>query len=133
MLVRFFAHNEYSNLFDILTTGRLNKWLIYLKPWAKHFYSILFGLGLGYNYNTVYSSHSFYVGYLSKLGIVGVLVVLYFIYLIIFNKNDSNFKLKYLGVLLLLLIFCVEDLSYNTFNFIPFIIASIPCVTKKDF
>ena len=125
MLERFLGDGTYSNVFDIITTGRLDKWLIYLKPWAKHFYSVVFGLGLCFDYNTVYSSHSLFVGYLSKMGIVGIVSILAFVYLIVFNKNKCNFKLKYLPIIMALLICFVEDMSYNTFVFVPFIIGIV--------
>lgn len=118
---RFFINHQYPNIIDTLTTGRLEKWLIYLKPWSKHLYSILFGLGLGFDFNTPYSSHSFYVGYLAKLGIVGLTLLLGFMYIILF-KNKTKIKLKYFPIIIVLLICVVEDMSYNTFNFVPFII-----------
>ncbi|MBQ8522410.1 MAG: hypothetical protein IJ458_01955 [Clostridia bacterium] len=126
MFERFVTNKDgYTNIFDIATTGRLDKWLIYLTPWIKHFYSIPFGLGLGFNYNTPYSSHSFYIGYISKIGIVGFILLSIFIYLIVFHKNKSNLKFKYLPILIMFLICLVEDVSHNTFNFIPFIISII--------
>lgn len=123
MFVRFFGDKSYSNIVDIITTGRLEKWTLYIKPWAKNIVSILFGLGLSYNYNTIYSSHSLYVGYLSKLGIVGLLTIICFIWIIAFRKNKSTLKLKLFPLFLILLICIVEDISYNTFNFIPFILS----------
>ena len=67
MFDRFFVNDEYSNIIDIVTTGRLEKWKIYLTPWYQNFKSIVLGLGLSYNFNTKFSSHSFYFGYLSKI------------------------------------------------------------------
>ena len=125
MFKRFFVNNEYTNIVNIITTGRLEKWLIYLKPYSKKLYSIIFGLGLGFDFNTEYSSHNFYVGYLTKLGVVGLLAILGFIYLILFNKNKNNLKLKYLPILVIMLIGIVEDFSFNTFNFVPAVIAFI--------
>ena len=129
MFERFFGDTSYSNIIDRLTTGRLDKWIIYIKPWAKNLYSILFGLGFGYDYNTIFSSHSFYVGYLSKMGIIGFAILLLFVYSTVLRKNNGNFKLKYLPIILILLICIVEDLSYNTFNFIPFALATI-CINQ---
>lgn len=123
MFERFFSDNGYSNMFDIITTGRLDKWKLYIKPWAKHFYSIVFGLGLGVDFNTPYSSHSFYIGYLSKMGIIGIAAIVAFVYFIVFEKNKIKLKLKYLPVILLLLICLAEDMSFNTFNFVPVIIS----------
>ena len=123
MFNRFFGDKSYSNIIDIITTGRLEKWLIYLNPWPKSLISILFGLGLSFDYNTVFSSHSLYVGYISKMGIIGLVSILTFIYFIVFNKNTSNHKLKYLPIMIMFLVCIVEDISYNTFNFIPFILA----------
>lgn len=126
MIERFLVNPEYNNIVDILTTGRLEKWLIYLKPWCKNILSIIFGLGLTYDYGTPNSSHSFYVGYLSRLGIVGLVALCGFIYLIVFRKNESKTKFKYFSVIIILIICLAEDLSFNTFNFIPFIIACVP-------
>lgn len=123
MFVRFFGDKSYSNIVDVITTGRLEKWLLYIKPWCKNIISIFMGLGLGYNYNTVYSSHSLYVGYMSKLGIVGLIIIIYFVYLVALRKSKSTLQLKLFPLLLILLICMVEDISYNTFNFIPFILA----------
>ena len=130
MFKRFFIDAVYSNVIDTLTTGRLDKWLIYLKPWSKHFYSVLFGLGLGFDFCTPYSSHSWYVGYLAKLGVVGLVALIGFIYLIAFNKNKSNLKFKYLPIIIVVLICFAEDLTFNTFNFVPFI---LPLVISCDF
>ena len=122
MAERFFGDTSYSNIFDTITTGRLDKWLIYIKPWCKYFYSIMFGLGLGFDFNTQYSSHSLYIGYLSKLGILGFVALCGFIYLIVFSHNKSRLKLKYLPFIILALICLAEDLSFNTFNFVPFLL-----------
>lgn len=125
MFERFFADTSYSNIVDTVSTGRLEKWKLYLAPWSKHWYSIIFGLGIGFDYSTPYSSHSIYVGYLSKLGIVGLATVAMFIKLIISN-NGNKCKLKYFPIIILLTICIAEDLSFNTFNFVPFIIGLLP-------
>jgi len=133
MLDRFLVNPEYNNIVDILTTGRLEKWLIYLKPWCKNIFSIIFGLGLTYDYGTPNSSHSFYIGYLSRLGIVGLVALCWYIYLIVFNKNVSKIKFKYFPIIIVLIICLAEDLSFNTFNFIPFVIACVPMMMQdKD-
>ncbi len=122
MFDRLFGGFGDVGIIGSITTDRQNKWPIYLKPWLKNIRTILLGLGITFNYNTVFSSHSFYVGYLSKLGFVGLIALFIFMYVIIFDNKPIKLKLKNLPILVLLLIFLVEDLSYNTFNFIPFII-----------
>lgn len=125
MMDRFFADKSYSNIVDTITTGRLDKWLIYLRPWSKYLYSIIFGLGICFDYNTPWSSHSLYVGYLSRLGIVGIVVLGVFIYSIIFKNQTSKLSLRYLPIIIVAIICLAEDMSHNTFNFVPFIMALI--------
>lgn len=125
MFDRFFGDKSYTNIIDTITTGRLDKWLIYLKPWYKKWYYIIFGLGLCHNYNTEYSSHSFYVGYISRLGIVGLLAIIGFVIFIV-RQNSNKLKFKYLPLIIIAVICLAEDISYNTFNFIPMVIAFLP-------
>ena len=124
MFDRFFINGEYSNIIDILTTGRLDKWKIYITPWKNSLRTIFFGVGLSFDYGTVFSSHSLYLGYLSRLGICGLLMITLFVYVCIFKDHHQN-KLNYLPILIVLLICMVEDMSYNTINFIPFIMSAI--------
>ena len=126
MIDRFFGDATYANIIDNITTGRLEKWLMYLKPWCKNFWSVICGLGLSFNYNTSNSSHSLFVGYLSRLGIIGFVVLLVFVYAIVLRHNQSKLKFKHFPFVILCIICLAEDLSFNTFNFIPFIVAIMP-------
>ena len=128
MFNRFFVqHDYYKNILNIITTGRLDIWNIYLTPWLKSIRSVLLGVGISYKYPTVYSSHSLYIGYLSRLGIFGFVMLGYFVYLIIQNQINVKEKFKYLPLIILMLICFAEDISYNTFYFIPFILSVCSC------
>ncbi len=132
MFDRFFVeHNYYANIIDTLTTGRLDKWIIYLTPFVSSIPSILFGVGICYKYPTMYSSHSIYVGYLSRMGIWGFILLSCFVYLIIRNQIKHKAKFKYLPLIILAIICCAEDISFNTFYFIPFILACCTCLDRR--
>ncbi|MBQ3502579.1 MAG: hypothetical protein IJA72_02840, partial [Clostridia bacterium] len=66
-------------------------------------------------------------GYLSRLGIFGFVMLGYFVYLIIQNQINVKEKFKYLPLIILMLICFAEDISYNTFYFIPFILSVCSC------
>ena len=124
MFNRFFIQsNHYSNIIDVLTSGRLDKWIIYLRPWCKKLSTILLGVGVCYNFPTEFSSHSWFIGGMSRIGILGLFALMYFIFLIISKNKSGCYKFKYFPIMILLLVCLVEDISFNTFYFIPFILA----------
>lgn len=124
MWARLFEQASSTSLIESITTGRVDKWWIYLKPYIKSGWKILFGLGFGFDFNTIYSSHSFYVGYLCKMGVVGLIALIVFTIKILYAYKPQ-LKLYCFPIITIALVGIVEDLSYNTFNFIPVIIASV--------
>lgn len=124
ILTRFTAFFRDSGILDMLTNGRYGFWKLYLKPFTKNILTILFGVGVCYNFNTEYSSHSMYVSLISRLGIIGALLIVGFIVVSIKHKQNKKFNfMNYFPLMLMLLIFVVEDISFNTHNTIPFILS----------
>jgi len=126
ILKRFTSFFTHSSFLDVITTGRYKYWKLYLKSFSKNIFTILFGVGACHNFNTEYSSHSLYVSLLSRLGVIGSLLILLFVIKTINHKKKSKFNfMNFFPLLLMILIFVVEDITFNTHNSIPFIISML--------